>query len=83
MQTVTSEKYGDKPREVEITPTCVFVRSNCKEFHDGRGSGWTYDETKMTHVEYTEYVTARQQEKILDVQEAMAEIYEQMIAGGE
>lgn len=82
---IESECYGSKPDTIEVTPTCVFVREGFAEFEqtdDGEPTGvtgWRYQEARMSHGEYADYVKIRAEEGLLDVQEAMAEMYEALI----
>ena len=80
-----SECFGSKPPEVEVTPTCVFVRKDFEQINqmeDGEPTGvtgWAYRESRMSHGEYSAYAAAEAQNGLLDVQEAVAEMYEALI----
>lgn len=82
-----SECWGVRPREVEATPTCVLVREGfaaIEQEEDGEPTGvtgWSYLEARMTPGEYAAYAAQRAQEGLLDVQEAVAEMYEALIGG--
>ena len=84
---VRSECYGEKPQEVEAAPTCVFVRKafeQVEQEEDGEptgATGWRYDEAKMAPGEYAAYAAEQAQSGLLDVQEAVAEMYEAIIGG--
>ena len=77
-----SECYGEKPAEVEVTPTCVFVRrgfAQIQQTEDGMPTGvagWAYQEARMGHAEYSAYAAKEASDGLLDVQEAIAELYE-------
>lgn len=60
-----SECWGERPDEVEVTPTCVFVRRDFESIEqtDEGGeptgvTGWAYDEARMTPGEYAAYAAA-------------------------
>lgn len=80
-----SECWGNKPDAIEVTATCVFVRKGFEEIEqieDGVPTGvmgWSYDEAKMSHGEYAAYANGQMEIELLDVQEAIAEMYEAII----
>ena len=80
-----SECWGAKPEEVEVTPTCVFVRKDYEQINqveDGEPTGvtgWAYKEARMSFGDYAAYVNAEAQSGLLDVEEAVAELYEAII----
>lgn len=80
-----SERWGDRPDEVEVAQTCVFVRREFEQIEqeeDGKATGvtgWKYQEAKMTPAEYAAHVAEQVQSDLLDVQEAVAEMYEAVI----
>ena len=81
-----SECWGEKPDEIEITPTCVFVRKDFKEIKQNidednlsENNGWEYLEEKITYNEYLIYSNQQTKLDLLDIQEAIIELYEQMI----
>lgn len=80
-----SECWGAKPEEVEVTQTCVFVRKGFEQIEqedDGEPTGvtgWAYQEARMTLGEYAAYVNDEAQSGLLDVEEAVAELYEAII----
>lgn len=80
-----SECWGNKPNSIEVTQTCVFVRKDFKQIEQEEDSiltgvtGWSYDEARMTHGEYAAYANGQVENELLDVQEAIAEMYEAII----
>ena len=81
----SSECWGERPAAVEVTPTCVFVRKDFRQTAQSEGgeptgaTGWAYSEARMSHGEYAAHSAEEAQSAILDVQEAVAEMYEAMI----
>ena len=79
------ECFGGKPEAVEAGPTCVFVRegfSEIEQMQDGEPTGvagWSYREARMSAAEYAAYVGRQASEALLDVQEAVAEMYEAIV----
>lgn len=74
-----SNGYGETVIEVERTPTCVFLRKNIRRVTETDEQGnpfthWRYDEAKMTHEDYDNYLTATQA-----VEEAMEKSQTQQI----
>ena len=80
-----SECWGGKPEEVEVTPTCVLVRKDfeqVEQVEDGQPTGvtgWAYQEARMSAGEYAAYAADEARSGLLDVQEAVAEMYEALI----
>lgn len=79
-----SECWGEKPNEVEITPTCVFLRKDFQQIEqDNEGgakvSGWSYLEDKVSYSQYLTLLNEEMKTNFLDIQEAITEVYEQLV----
>jgi hypothetical protein len=87
MQFANSECWGDKPQEIEVTPTCVFVREDftaVEQMEDGQPTGvtgWTYREARMGYGEYSAYASAQARENEAMLESAIVELAE--LIGGE
>lgn len=80
-----SECWGERPAEVEVTATCVFVRRDFEQIEqveDGTltgVTGWSYMEARMTAGEYAEYAAMQLQSYIDEHEAALSDVYDALI----
>lgn len=75
--------HGDaKPKELELSPTILYKRSNIHEYTEKNGeeehSGWEYDEEQYSLEEYFRQVVPNNENAVTELTTLIATMQEQM-----